>query len=60
MTRKQLIIPIMLIFGIVVVALGKWDWLIWGILLLCPLIHLFGHNHSGHSHSKRGESGHHH
>ncbi|MGP3791676.1 DUF2933 domain-containing protein [Pseudomonas sp. B392_1p] len=22
------------------------------ILLLCPLMHLFGHNHGGHSHSQ--------
>lgn len=52
MTAKRLIIPvaIFLVFGIVVAILGKWDWMIWGLLLLCPLIHLFGHNHSGHGH----------
>ena len=27
------------------------QWLPFGILLLCPLMHLFGHNHGGHSHS---------
>lgn len=26
------------------------------ILLLCPLMHLFGHNHGGHSHQGREDS----
>ncbi|MBT8764846.1 DUF2933 domain-containing protein [Metapseudomonas boanensis] len=26
------------------------------ILLLCPLMHLFGHNHGGHSHQSREDS----
>lgn len=63
MARKQLMIPVIilvLIFGIVAAVLGKWDWLLWGMILLCPLIHLFGHNHSGHSDQKNSESGHHH
>ncbi|TCS74954.1 DUF2933 domain-containing protein [Effusibacillus lacus] len=29
---------------------GRWDWLLYGLFLMCPLMHLFGHNnHSGHS-----------
>ncbi|MBM4764627.1 DUF2933 domain-containing protein [Bacillus sp. B15-48] len=53
MTGKQLIIPIgiVLIFGIMAAVLGKWELLIVGIFLLCPLMHLFGHNHSGHNHN---------
>jgi len=53
MTGKRMIVPmiIVLIIGIVLVGLGKFDWLIWGIILICPLMHLFGHNHSGHNHS---------
>lgn len=59
MTVKGLLIPItiVLVFGIVVAVLGKWDWLLWGIVLLCPLMHLFGHNHSGHDHSKKHSKG---
>lgn len=67
MTGKKLAIPILLvlIIGIVAAIYGKWEWLIWGIFLLCPLMHLFGHKHSGHDHSghnhnKGGHSGHHH
>lgn len=62
MTGKKLIFPIMIVlaFGAVVAVLGKWEWLIWGIVLLCPLMHLFGHNHSGHSHSHNDGSKHHH
>ncbi|MCM3364398.1 DUF2933 domain-containing protein [Niallia sp. Sow4_A1] len=62
MTLKKLAIPILLviIIGIVAAIYGKWDWLIWGIFLLCPLMHLFGHDHSGHNHSKGRHSGHHH
>ncbi|HCC3219308.1 TPA: DUF2933 domain-containing protein, partial [Legionella pneumophila] len=43
---------LVIIIGIVAAIYGKWDWLIWGIFLLCPLMHLFGHDHSGHNHSK--------
>lgn len=35
--------------AIAIALLGKWDWLVYGLFLLCPLMHLFGHHHSGHS-----------
>ncbi|WP_394237583.1 DUF2933 domain-containing protein [Niallia oryzisoli] len=62
MTGKKLIFPIMIVLaiGAVIAVLGKWEWLIWGIVLLCPLMHLFGHDHSGHSHNHNDGSKHHH
>lgn len=35
---------------IVIAMLGKWNWLFYGLILLCPLLHFFGHNHGGHNH----------
>lgn len=57
MLKKKLLIPIMmsLVVLTIVMVLGKWNLLVWVLFLLCPLMHLFGHNHSGH-----GVSGHHH
>ncbi|MCM3669831.1 DUF2933 domain-containing protein [Mesobacillus maritimus] len=60
MNGKRMIVPmiIVLIIGVTLAGLGKWEWLVWGIFLLCPLIHLFGHNHSGHNHSGNNHSSH--
>lgn len=62
MSSKRLILPISIVIfiGVLVALFGKWEWLIWGLLLLCPLMHLFGHNHSGHNHSQKGGTKHHH
>lgn len=63
MANKKLVIPIIIVLIIGIAAIigsGRWDWLIWGIVLICPLMHLFGHNHSSHSHSKKDSSNHHH
>ncbi|MFX3624593.1 MAG: DUF2933 domain-containing protein [Ectobacillus sp.] len=59
MLGKRFLIPLLAGIGTVGIALaiaGKWNLLLWGIFLLCPLMHLFGHNHSGHL----GSSKHHH
>lgn len=61
MLKKPVLIPIILCIAAVVIVLmvlGKWNILVWGLFLLCPLMHLFGHNHSGHNHSNRSK--HHH
>lgn len=62
MSGKQHKITIMIVLtvGIVIAVLGKWEWLVWGLVLICPLMHLFGHNHSGHNHSESDGSKHHH
>ncbi|XJZ28058.1 DUF2933 domain-containing protein [Bacillota bacterium Lsc_1132] len=62
---KKLTVPIFIVLaiGIILAVLGKWNWLVWGVLLLCPLMHLFGHNHSGnhnHNHGQDQGSKHHH
>lgn len=49
MKKKKFLIPIIFglaVIGVILAILGKFNLLIWGIILLCPLIHLFGHNHS--------------
>ena len=49
MKKKKFLIPIiygLAVIGVILAILGKFNLLIWGIILLCPLIHLFGHNHS--------------
>ena len=54
MSNKKLMISIVLAFmviGTVFAVLGKFSILLWGILLLCPIMHLFGHNHSGNKHT---------
>lgn len=62
MAAKRLIVPLLIVLtiGIAVAVFGKWEWLIWGIFLLCPLMHLFGHNHSGHGNSDTSKHHHHH
>lgn len=59
MKNKKLLIPIVIgiaVIGVALAVLGKFNLFIWGLILLCPLMHLFGHNHSGHDHSKHNHS----
>ncbi len=60
---KKFAIPILIALVIVFILalLGKWTWILWGIILLHPLMHVFGHNHSGsHNHAKNKDTHHHH
>lgn len=62
MLGKRYLIPLLVVLagvGVALAILGKWNWLLWGIILLCPLMHLFGHNHSGHNHSSSSRHHHH-
>ncbi len=49
---KGVLITILVGAVIAIFISGKWDWLIYLLFLLCPLMHLFGHNHGGHDHSE--------
>lgn len=49
---KGVLITILVGVVIAIVIQGKWDWLIYPMFLLCPLMHLIGHNHGGHDHSE--------
>ena len=60
---KKFTIPILIALVIVLILalLGKWTWILWGVILLHPLMHVFGHNHSGsHSHAQNKDTHHHH
>ena len=53
---KKLLLGTAVIAAIVLIALQKWEWLLFGALLACPLMHLFMHGgHGGHgSHQGHG------
>ncbi|CCQ97159.1 hypothetical protein CULT_580025 [[Clostridium] ultunense Esp] len=44
---KRLVILVILLSAVSLLIFKKWDWLLYGLILLCPLMHLFGHGHSG-------------
>lgn len=44
-TWKHMLIALLVIAFVTITLFGKWDWLLYGMILLCPLMHLFGHNH---------------
>ncbi|WP_035099888.1 DUF2933 domain-containing protein [Aneurinibacillus terranovensis] len=60
MSVKRLVILLVIAGVIVSIALGKWTLLLYAGFLLCPLMHIFGHNHSGHNHSSDGNNLNHH
>lgn len=46
---KYGLFSLILVAVVTIIVSGKWEWLFYGLILLCPLMHLFGHNHhSGH------------
>ncbi|UOF92286.1 DUF2933 domain-containing protein [Fodinisporobacter ferrooxydans] len=45
--RAYLLIIALLLGMIALVVFGSWSWLLYGLFFLCPLMHLFGHNHHG-------------
>jgi hypothetical protein len=48
---KISIFIVIVIATIAVIVFKKWDGFIYGLIFLCPIMHLFGHkHHSGHNH----------
>ena len=60
---RKLLIGAAVVAAVVLVVLQKWQWLLYGALLACPLMHLFmhgGHGHGGrHNHAEHNKEGQH-